>query len=64
MARRSEEDYDYLEDAFDDEKNAADMIEAQKANSRGCLIALIVGVVGLIAIGIVAFGVLSSLVFS
>lgn len=64
MARRNDEDYDYLEDAFDDEKNEAAMLEAQRANNRGCLIALIVGVVAIIVIAIVAFGAVSALMLA
>lgn len=61
MARKTGDDYDYLEDAFDDRKNEAALLEAKKANQRGCLIALIVGIFVPIIILIISFGVTSSI---
>lgn len=64
MGRKHDEDYDYLEDAFNDEKNEAAMLEAQRANNRGCLIALIAGVFGIIVISIIVFGAISAVMLA
>ena len=64
MARRKDEDFDYLEDAFDDKKSEEEMLAAQRASNRGCLISLAVGVFGVLIIAIVSFGAISALLLS
>ncbi len=54
MSRK--EETDWLDDAFDDKKNEEAYLAAQKANNRGCLIALCVGAFVLIAIFLASFG--------
>jgi hypothetical protein len=57
--KQSKQDYDWLNDPFDEEKSTREQIEAQKGANRGCFIAIIVLIiVGLFILGIGFFGLL------
>lgn len=52
MGKHSE--YDWIDDPFDDEKNARELELAQRSRSAGCLIGAVVGVVAVVALVVLA----------
>lgn len=53
--------FEWLDDAFDDEKTQAELNRAKQANNRGCLIALVVFAVAVIVAAVVGISMLGSL---
>lgn len=53
--------FEWLDDAFDDEKAQAELNKAKQANNRGCLIALVVFAVVIIIAIVVGVTLLGSM---
>ncbi len=58
---RKDEETNWLDDAFDEDKNVQALKEAQKANNRSCLVTLVVGIAAIAVIMVLGFGAIASL---
>ncbi len=53
--KSKDEEYDWLEDPFDEEKQAADLEEARRAQRRSCLVVAIILIV-IVLVAVILFG--------
>lgn len=52
MGKRTE--YDWIDDPFDDEKSARELEMAQRSQSKGCLVGVVVGIIAVIVVAVLA----------
>ncbi len=52
MGRGNREEYDWLEDPFDDAKNEQELLKAQKSKGTSCLVAALLLVLAVVGIAI------------
>ncbi len=54
-SQKKEQEYDWLEDPFNEEKAAQELERAQSAQRRGCIVAVIVVLAALIVLFVIGF---------